>query len=66
MAFKDLCIMIMLGLFQSFDHGSEVEQNEKGLDLVPGDHFRWECGQFDGTAQVISYVDGKLVFIKIS
>jgi hypothetical protein len=65
MAYVNISVMVLLGLFQAFDHGAEVEQTEKSLNLAPGDHFNWYCGQYDGMAMVVSYADEKLKFKKI-
>lgn len=65
MAHKRISVMVLLGLFQDFDHGKEIVQHEENLDLAPGDTFDWNCAQFDGMAQTVSYQDGKLTFKKI-
>lgn len=47
-------IMIPLSLFQSFDHGAEIEiEIPAQHDLRVGDIFSWECAQYDGEAKVI-------------
>lgn len=66
MTHKNIDLTIFIGHFQEFDHGQKVTQTEENLTLSPGDTFSWECAQFYGTAEVVSYEDDELTFKKIS
>ena len=57
MAYRNdlLFFEIFLGCFQDFDHGKTIPHTfPSSWNISVGDVVEWECGQFFGTAEVMS------------
>ncbi|MEK7575342.1 MAG: hypothetical protein AAB511_03905 [Patescibacteria group bacterium] len=56
---RDIPAIEILGtVFQDFDQGQTVEMLiDDAYQPEGGDHFRWSCAQFIGTAEIVACGD---------